>query len=203
MIWKLSSHVKRHWDKPEDTIYHFFTCNFLLSQLPLKLSSLKTYQNCQFLVQKSSKFWVKSMKTETCKESKTDNPFGPVCQCCNCLKCSTRSKYCFCSSQVPFKATWHPKPKFRLFFKKGIPCIECKRLDCTKYLLHSRPCYKKSTCNVVYPYPDEWWDENWEKKEATKTCEQSVMRPRRNFKILTCKLALNCCTKRKPFLEIT
>lgn len=87
-----------------------------------------------------------------CMEKKNDNPFGPVCQCCNCLKCSNRSNYCFCSSQVPTKVRWHPKPNFRLFFKKGMPCLECKRINCPYYFLDSKsPCSKKSDCNIICP----------------------------------------------------
>lgn len=134
------------------------------------------------------------MKCNTkCGEKKEDNPFGPVCQCCNCLQCSSRSKFGLCAMQSPVPYKWHPKPKFRLFFKKGIPCLECKRVDCPYYFLHSKvPCSKKSTCNLVYPprnnYNGEWmmsWKlcaREWEREERLKNVRIiSAMRPRRKF----------------------
>lgn len=165
---------------------HIFLC---LSYLFLKNNFylIKIFQNLKWLKQKMA-----------CVEKEKDNPFGPVCQCCNCLKGSDRSNYCFCTSQIPTKAKWHPKPNFRLFFKRGMPCLECKRINCPHYFLDSKsPCSKKSDCNIICPGQ---WMMSWKlavqrerEREATKRANNQRWDHAVLIKILTCTaLNLNC-----------
>jgi hypothetical protein len=116
----------------------------------------------------------------SCFENKEDNPFGPVCQCCECLKCSRRSRYCFNSSDVAYRGKWHPKPKFKLFFKAGIPCVECKRLNCPCYLLSSTPCEQNKCCEPnedLQIHKEEWWVENFAKRPQKCVNEKHQKRP--------------------------
>lgn len=140
-------------------------------------------------------------------EQKSDNPFGPVCQCSDCLKCIEERHYCFCCNQLPNEC--HSKPKFKLYFKSGIPCLMCKKLNCPHKFLESKPCEKSSDCSISCIR--KWINEKSSHQRGHKNVRI------RNWKNSTLQYLffflfhfgrreilnthIKCCMK--PFLEIT
>lgn len=92
-----------------------------------------------------------------CENNFNGNGFAPVCQCCPCLKTiSAKTTFCFDANPIRYQGKIKRKPKFNLFFKSGIPCLECKRIDCPGSFLHSKPCTQRSDCNIACNCKD-WW----------------------------------------------